>query len=140
MRKLIDADDVISLLANHHFDGSKENTDLLIHNLCKEVKSVPTAYDLDKVVRQLEEIRPEEDCFDDVEEYKYALSNHNKIIEIVKGGVADLDFECEWHLEDAEGNLYATECENRQLIFEGTPKENGYRYCPYCGRKIKEVE
>ena len=30
MRKLIDADDVISLLANHHFDDSKENTDLLI--------------------------------------------------------------------------------------------------------------
>lgn len=45
-----------------------------------------TAYDPDKVLEQLEEMRPEEDCFDDVEEYKYALSNHNKIIEIVKGG------------------------------------------------------
>lgn len=33
MGRLIDADDVISLLANHHFDDSKENTDLLIHNL-----------------------------------------------------------------------------------------------------------
>ena len=50
MGRLIDADDVISLLANHHFDDSKENTDLLIHNLCKEVKSVPTAYDVDAVV------------------------------------------------------------------------------------------
>lgn len=36
MGRLIDIDDVISLLANHHFDDSKENTDLLIHNLCKE--------------------------------------------------------------------------------------------------------
>lgn len=89
MGKLIDVDDVISLLANHHFDDSKENTDLLIHNLCKEVKSVPTAYDPDKVVRQLEEIRPEEDCFDNAEEYKHALSRHNKIIEIVKGGGVD---------------------------------------------------
>ena len=45
--------------------------------------------------------------------------------------------ECEWKLEDLEQNLYATECENRQLIFEGTPEENGYKYCHYCGRKIK---
>lgn len=44
---------------------------------------------------------------------------------------------CEWKLEDSESNLYVTECENRQLIFEGTPEENGYKYCPYCGRKIK---
>lgn len=49
-------------------------------------RRVPTAYDPDKVVRQLEEIRPEEDCFDNAEEYKHALSRHNKIIEIVKGG------------------------------------------------------
>ena len=53
MGRLIDIDDVISLLANHHFDDSKENTDLLIHNLCKEVKSVPTAYDVDAVVDKL---------------------------------------------------------------------------------------
>lgn len=47
---------------------------------------------------------------------------------------------CEWKLEDAEANLYVTSCEQQQLIFEGTPKENEYKYCPYCGRKILEVE
>ena len=47
---------------------------------------------------------------------------------------------CEWKLEDAEANLYVTKCEKRQLIFEGTPTENDYKYCPYCGRKISEVE
>ena len=47
---------------------------------------------------------------------------------------------CEWKLEDAEANLYVTSCEQRHLIFEDTPKENGYRFCPYCGRKILEVE
>ena len=83
MRKLIDADDVISLLANHHFDDSKENTDLLIHNLCKEVKSVPTAYDPDKVVRQLEELGKE--CEDPLQDYEpnYFIE---KAIKIVKGG------------------------------------------------------
>ena len=47
---------------------------------------------------------------------------------------------CKWKLEDKEANLYLTGCQQRQLIFEGTPKENGYRYCPYCSKKIKEVE
>ena len=47
---------------------------------------------------------------------------------------------CEWKLEDEEANLYLTGCQKRQLLIEGTPKENGYRYCPYCGKKIKVVE
>lgn len=54
MGRLIDEDDVISLLTNHHFDDDKENFDLLIHNLCKEVRCIPTAYNVDVVVQQLE--------------------------------------------------------------------------------------
>lgn len=90
MRRLIDADDVISLLANHHFDDSKENTDLLIHNLCKEVKSVPTAYDVDAVVEKLKRRS---------KEYNSGVRLHgkpeemitNEAIEIVKGGGTDAD-------------------------------------------------
>lgn len=84
MGRLIDADDVISLLANHHFDDSKENADLLIHNLCKEVKSVPTAYDTDKVVEQLKDVS--------YERFGYAgmggenVVNLDDAIEIVKAG------------------------------------------------------
>lgn len=51
--KLIGVDDVIALLTNHHFDNDKGNFDLLIHNLCKEVKDIPAAYDIDAVVTQL---------------------------------------------------------------------------------------
>ena len=88
MGRLIDADDVISLLANHHFDDSKENTDLLIHNLCKEVKSVPTAYDVDAVVDKLKRRS---------KEYNSGVRLHGKpeemitteAIEIVKGGGVD---------------------------------------------------
>lgn len=84
MERLIDADDVISLLANHHFDDSKENTDLLIHNLCNEVKSVPTAYDVDAVVDKLKRRS---------KEYNSGVRLHGKpeemitteAIEIVKG-------------------------------------------------------
>lgn len=51
--RLINEDDVIALLANHHFDKDKGNFGLLIHNLCKEVKRIPTAYDADLVMEQL---------------------------------------------------------------------------------------
>lgn len=43
---------------------------------------------------------------------------------------------CKWTLEDEKGSLYVTECEQRQLVFEGTPKDNSYRFCPYCGKQI----
>ena len=96
MGRLIDADDVISLLANHHFDNSKENTDLLIHNLCKEVKSVPTAYEPDKVVEQLEKLKslvPVNRILDDIANEKPKelgmLIAYRKAIEIVKGGGVD---------------------------------------------------
>ena len=90
MGRVIDADDVISLLANHHFDDSKENTDLLIHNLCKEVKSVPTAYDVDAVVDKLKQRS---------KEYNSGVRLHGKpeemitteAIEIVKSGGGGVD-------------------------------------------------
>lgn len=90
MGRLIDADDVISLLANYHFDDSKENTDLLIHNLCKEVKSVPTAYDVDAVVDKLKQRS---------KEYNSGVRLHGKpeemmtteAIEIVKSGGGGVD-------------------------------------------------
>mgnify|MGYP006976110418 CR=1 FL=1 len=59
----ISEDDVLALLTNHHFDNDKGNFDLLIHNLCKEVRRIPTAYDPDKVVEQLEEFQGELDLF-----------------------------------------------------------------------------
>lgn len=89
MRKLIDADKVVK----HLEKVKKESASLVdmahIIGFQSVIDAQPTAYDPDKVVEQLEEIRPEEDCFDNAEEYKHALSRHNKIIEIVKGGGVD---------------------------------------------------
>ena len=52
----------------------------------------------------------------------------------------DADDVCEWRLCDEEANVYDTSCRNQHILIEGTPKENNYEYCPYCGKKIKEVE
>ena len=99
------------------------------------IDEVPTAYDPDKVVEQLKDrstlARP-------VGWTKsYEIVTLEDAIDIVKGE-CDYEQSCEWKLENAESNLYVTGCENRRLIFEGTPEENGYKHCPYCGRKIKE--
>ena len=102
------------------------------------IKNQPTAYDIDKAVEELE-LHSFEFGTDTLPAHYVRL---NESIEIVKqGGVSDAsDNVCEWKLEDEEANLYLTGCQQRQLIFEGSPKENGYTYCPYCGKKIKVVE
>lgn len=74
--KLIAVDDVIALLANHHFDNDKGNFDLLIHNLCKEVKDIPAAYDIDAVMAQLETDGKNTDV----------CISKNRAIEIIKAG------------------------------------------------------
>lgn len=118
-----------------------------ISNFCDEIYSaIPN---IDKVIAELEKeknkfaplLKQSNKAGDFVmaEIYSQLASEYTTAIEIVKqGGVSD-DV-CEWKFEDEEANLYLTGCQQRQLIFEGTPKENGYRYCHYCGKKIKVVE
>lgn len=106
--------------------------------LIDRIESQPTAYDVNKVIEELELHSFELET--DMIPVHYVRLDES--IEIVKqGGVSDAsDNVCEWKLEDEEANLYLTGCQQRQLIFEGSPKENGYTYCPYCGKKIKVVE
>lgn len=88
--KLINADDVISLLANHHFDDDKENFDLLIHNLCKEIRQIPIAYDVEEVVKQLKEWTFNADVnIGDVTITNHDLISSKNAIEIVKDGGVD---------------------------------------------------
>ena len=85
---LIDVD----ALKEYCMNASKSDDEfrrVSLATLASVMDAQPTAYDVDKVVAQLEEIRPEEDCFDNAEEYEHALSRHNKIIKIVKGGGVD---------------------------------------------------
>lgn len=82
MGRLIDADKckcgriIEAILSEHNFPIIKE----------MNVSDIPTAYDPDKVVEQLEELRKE--CEDPLQDYdpNYFI---DKAIEIVKGGGAD---------------------------------------------------
>ena len=127
MGRLIDAD---VLMADVRNTITEESGAIDWINL---INRQMTAYDTDKVVERLEEVRH---INASANYYKGAECAYERAIEIVKGECAT-EQSCEWKLEDLESNLYVTGCENRQLIFEGTPEENGYKYCPYCGRKIK---
>jgi hypothetical protein len=46
--------------------------------------------------------------------------------------------ECKW-TEDADGNWF-TGCGEAHVFYTGTPMNNGYRWCPYCGKKVAEVK
>jgi hypothetical protein len=143
MGRLIDAD---KLKADLEKAISKnEDMDCLdFLRVASVIDAQPTAYDPDKVVEQLEEVEKimtspvNIDCFgEECRASDCTVCLISKAIEIVKSCEQEQKSECEWKLEDVEQNLYVTECVNRHLIFEGTPEENGYKYCPYCGRKIK---
>ena len=96
------------------------------------IKEQPTAYDIDKVVEELEKLK-----------YKGSVTKTemlitkacvNKAIEIVKqGGVSD-DV-CEWKRDDM--------CDTVYKVCGGcftSEYQKDFKYCPYCGKKIKVVK
>ena len=103
--------------------------------LLNKISNQPTAYSVDKVIKELEKL---EDNSNDHMYESYFDGKEDGIreaTEIVKQGGASDDV-CEWRLCDEEANVYDTSCRNPHILIEGTPKENNYEYCPYCGRKI----
>jgi len=44
--------------------------------------------------------------------------------------------ECVWTYDERE-DYWATSCGEAMCFPEGTPKENNFGYCSYCGNKIK---
>lgn len=112
---------------------------LQLQRLINKLKNIPTAYDIDKVVEELEKSskwvnETNEYCDDDGNDY-IPLS---KAIEIVKH-VDVSDDVCEWKYNDSE-YYFESSCEHLHIFMSDGPKENEYRFCPYCGKKIKVVE
>lgn len=77
--RLINADKFKGkVIASHCYSGV---------NKLINVDDVPTAYDVDKVLQQLEEnFKPDIECFEYAEDYEYSLERYNRMIEIVKRG------------------------------------------------------
>lgn len=107
----------------------------LLSDIVSFVAIETTAYDIDKVVEELEEKKQNAlEVEESIKEYNV----WNDAIEIVKqGGVYD-DC-CEWRYNDTEYCLESS-CNHLQIFMDDCPKQNEYSFCPYCGKKIKVVE
>ena len=137
MNDLISRSKVISVLEQleeHSLSGK-----MYISNAIYLLNNQPTAYDIDKVVEELEQKKEEvqrmrNTCvsLSDLEVCDIENVTYERATEIVKqGGVSD-DV-CEWHC-DMYGRWH-TKC---HTLADNDPLE--YTYCPYCGKKIKVVE
>ena len=98
----------------------------------------PTAYEINKVVEKLNELEVKENTrykngdFGDFDGVDYYIKKSDAI-EIVKhGGVSD-DV-CECRLLNGHKFLHETSCGD---VFD---MQNGFKYCPFCGKKIKVVD
>ena len=107
-------------------------------DLIKLVENQPTAYDVDKVVEELNELdvtairRYEGGTFGNYEGTDYYIEK-SKAIEIVKQGGISNDV-CEW--KQTSTARYKTSCGYKLEAHFGT----NACYCRQCGKKIKVVE
>lgn len=103
-----------------------------VEALNEYIEKMPTAYDIDKVIDEMEQLKNK----GSVTKTEKLITNAcvNKAIEIVKQGVVADDV-CEWK-DNYSNNQYSylTSCDK---IFEF---DSDYNFCPYCGKKIKVVE
>ena len=99
------------------------------------IQNMPTAYDVDKVVEELE--KESFTTTDTLCGGIFKAIRLSSAIEIVKqGGV--YDNVCEYKIKDKV--IYAS-CNNKQIAsaFCWFNECGDYKYCPYCGKKIKVV-
>lgn len=137
--RLIDADN-ISFYCNYEGDctGNIDDCKECGNYICdfRDIQEQPTAYDIDKVV---EGVRCR--C------YEFGLDeSQTEIIvsEIVKHcGVSD-DV-CEWKytkeiMDNAEFKVGCNQNALKRGIVPNNFSYHDFKYCPYCGKKIKVVE
>lgn len=133
MGRLIDADDVMEMLTNIELSC----TVIPITEAKLRLRDIPTAYDVDKVVEELEKQKSGLTEWAEDEAFKLAI---HKAIEIVKqGGISD-DV-CEWKQDKGCVGLgaYNISCCDKTLEMP-VSTARGLKYCTYCGKKIKVVQ
>ena len=121
--RLIDADDFKKFMQVLCKAGSPYES--VIELLDKQT----TAYDIDKVVKELESELKKGNIAIDFGEFR--------LFEIVKQGVVSDDV-CEWERDEHSENDNPSEW----IICPHKPKRifsKDIKYCPYCGKKIKVV-
>ena len=139
MSDLISRNKVINILEKEKSLSCGYNSDITIFSIEKGIRELPTAYSVDRVVTELNELdvkaikRYKGGIFGNYEGTDYYIEK-SKAIEIVKQGVVSDDV-CEWRKHSICG--FYSEHEGAVRIINIA---DGYKYCPYCGKKIKVVK
>ena len=146
--RLIDADEFTRIvdsqeLMEHLIKVGMKNSQNLSFALAQVIDNRPTAYDIDKVVEELEELKMRyfltiANTGDEKSDFAYENVGNalDKAIEIVKHGVVSDDV-CEWKAGKSNDE-WQPNCEpNSTYNVFGVA---WFRKCPYCGKKIKVVE
>ena len=151
--RLIDVDKLLETLQDlePHCDNKQyENgvLKMLRYYMPQIINDEPTAYSVDKVVEELEERKALHERLVDyetkngtvTEKYQHikAIDVLNDAIEIVKQGSVSDDV-CEWKYNNSE-YYWESSCEHLHIFMSDGPEENEYKFCPYCGKKIKGME
>ena len=113
------------------------------HKILEEGKEEPSVFervqlDFMKELREYRSICDSPEKLKNIDAlYLERCEESNKL----KAELAEKEEEfCEWEMWDDDANCFHTACENAHFFVDGNPKDNNHVYCPYCGRKIKEVQ
>ena len=139
--RLIDADVLIEEMKKTETEYENAMTCPSWWSAFNVISEQPTAYDIDKVVEELEQKKEEVQrmrntcvALSDLEVCDIENVTYERAIEIVKqGGVSD-DV-CEWKVKS---NYYVTKCSHDTDVMYGLKQD--FKFCPYCGKKIKAVD
>ena len=140
--RLIDADSIRGF-AKHIKTNEKFEQYIMIDDLSKLLDEQPTAYNIGKVVEELEQKKEEVQrmrntcvALSDLEVCDIENVTYERAIEIVKHGGVSNDV-CEWKSTQIN-NEWKPSCEpNSTYNVFGVA---WFKRCPYCGKKIKVVE
>lgn len=124
--RLIDADYFKKQTAAAALKSNAEQKGLA---LIKLIDNQPTAYDVEKVGKQLEEKIMGDETI------RFVDQAVGKALEIVKQGGVGADDVCEWIKYD-----YRTLSSPHERYWMIPDNDKQLRYCPYCSKKIKVVE
>ena len=143
MSDLISRSKVIDILEKEKSLRCSYDADIVIFSIEKGIRELPTAYDVNGVIEELEvtkgyacygmkcdECKYTHDCFEGEKSQEMAI---DKAIEIVKQGSVSDDV-CEWKQDNM--------CETVYRVCVGcftSAYQKDFKFCPYCGKKIKVV-
>ena len=132
--RLIDADSIRGC-AKYIKTNEKFEPYIMIDDLSKLIDEQPTAYSVDNVVEELEKSKDKGSVTKT--ERLITKACVDKAIEIVKHGGVSGDV-CECRIADKV--VYAS-CNNKQIAsaFCWLNECGDYKYCPYCGKRIKVI-